>query len=484
MNVNPHLHHLQQQYLQQANNQSGQSPQLPQMLMQQQQQLQQQRQQLLNQHLQQQQQQQLLQGGASTNPLLAALNGNQNPSMGTPGSGNVNVNQKVNPLLQMQLQQLQQQQQQQQQPQRMFSNQQHIQQQPQQQPQLSQGQAQQPQQVPIIKDVWNFNLEYEFNNLRNFIDDKTSKVFISIHQEIPGIVARPLGTFKLSADYHFQCLRSNLDILNLIQLSLCAVKMQDDKISNLVIWQFNFAYDLTQEMFNEEHLFMLSQTSQINFSMHMSQGISHFAFAELMIESGLLLDPSINWLSYHSGYDLGFLVSLLTNDILPHDEKEFFWWCTKYFPNFFDLKHIGNQLLSGGGNGGGKAGGNSNANNDIGGLSNSTSAGAAGDIKKGLTGNNKPSVEYLAEELHLLPISPLIRQYFASTSAGQFAGHQHQQMTSTLHAYLLMECFKELFRQLGGDFSVFEKYKGYLFGLGDAIEASQDDKSTTTAKQW
>lgn len=455
MNVNPHLHHLQQQYLQQGS-QSGQSPQLPQMLMQQQHQIQQQRQQLLNQHLQQQLQ------GSSTNPLLAALNGGQNPSMAAPGN-----NQKVNPLLQLQMQQLQQQQQ----PQRMFNNQQHM------QPQLSQGQ--QPQQVPIIKDVWNFNLEYEFNNLRTFIDDKTSKVFISIHQEIPGIVARPLGTFKLSADYHFQCLRSNSDILNLIQLSLCAVKMQDDKISNLVIWQFNFAYDLTQEMFNEEHLFMLSQTSQINFAMHMSQGISHFAFAELMIESGLLLDPSINWLSYHSGYDLGFLVSLLTNDILPHDEKEFFWWCTKYFPNFFDLKHIGNQLL----NGNAKTGANSNTNSEIGGLSSSTSAGAAGDIKKGLTGNNKPSVEYLAEELHLLPISPLIRQYFASTTAGQFAGHQHQQMTSTLHAYLLMECFKELFRQLGGDFSVFEKYKGYLFGLGDAT-GTLEDKATTAGKQW
>ncbi|QRG37663.1 hypothetical protein FDK38_002042 [Candidozyma auris] len=467
MNVNPHIHHLQQQYQQQGGAQAGQSPQLSQMSMQHQLQ----RQQLINQHLQQQSQQQSQQqGGTSSNPLLAALNGNQNPNLANPGANTASVlNQKVNPLLQMQMQQ--QVQQQQSQP-RMFPNQQPI---PQQQ-QL--GQA--PQQVPIIKDVWNFNLEYEFNNLRNFIDDNSSKIFISIHQEIPGIVARPLGTFKSSADYHFQCLRSNSDILNLIQLSLCAVKMQNDKISNSVIWQFNFAYDVTQEMFNEEHLYMLTQTSQINFAMHMSQGISHHAFAELMIESGLLLDQSINWLSYHSGYDLGFLISLLTNDVLPQDEKEFFWWCTKYFPNFFDLKHIGNQLLSGGG----KGGGNSNANNDIGGLSNSTSSGAAGDIKKGLTGNNKPSVEYLAEELHLLPISPLIRQYFASSSAGQFANHQHQQMTSTLHAYLLMECFKELYRQLGGEFSVFEKYKGYLFGLGDATEAAQESEKGSTTKQW
>lgn len=332
--------------------------------------------------------------------------------------------------------------------------------------------------------------------MRSFINDKTSKIFISIHQEIPGIVSRPVGTFKSSSDYHFQTLRSNSDLLNLIQLSMCAVKVRNNEISGSVIWQFNFQYDLTKEMFNEEHLSMLTQTSQINFASHMSQGIPHFAFAELMIESGLLLDPSINWLSYHSGYDLGFLVSLLTNDILPGDEREFFWWCAKYFPNFYDLKHVGNQLLS---NGPGKpaANGMNSSNNEFGGVlnQNPTNGGGNGDLGKNLTSNNKPSVEYLAEELHLLPISPAIRQYFTSSSMGQFSNHQHQhqQMTSTLHAYLLMECFKELFRQTNFDMSVLEKFRGYLWGLGDAYaqiqsEAGTGSDSTDTAaaltQQW
>lgn len=227
---------------------------------------------------------------------------------------------------------------------------------------------------------------------------------------------------------------------------------------------------------------MLTQTSQINFASHMSQGIPHFAFAELMIESGLLLDPSINWLSYHSGYDLGFLVSLLTNDILPVDEREFFWWCAKYFPNFYDLKHVGNQLLS---NGPGKAAANgmNSSNNEFGGVLNQNpiNGGGNGDLGKNLTSNNKPSVEYLAEELHLLPISPAIRQYFTSSSMGQFSNHQHQhqQMTSTLHAYLLMECFKELFRQTNFDMSVLEKFRGYLWGLGDAYAQIQSESGTS-----
>ncbi|SGZ58452.1 CIC11C00000004614 [Sungouiella intermedia] len=508
MNVNPHLQYLlQQQQQQQAGNpQGGQSLQASQLQQQQQQQrhLQQQRQQLLSQHLQQNQPQQPQQPhGQTTNPLLAALNGGingqNNSGLGTPGNGsaNLNFNQNVNPLLQLQLQQLQQQQQQQPVPQ------QSVPQQPQQQPVpqqrifLNQNIQQQPhtlqqQQAPLIKEVWNFNLEHEFNSMRSFINDKTANIFISIHQEIPGIVARPVGTFKSSADYHFQTLRSNSDLLNLIQLSMCAVKVRNNEISGSVIWQFNFLYDLTKEMFNEEHLSMLTQTSQINFASHMSQGIPHFAFAELMIESGLLLDPSINWLSYHSGYDLGFLISLLTNNILPGDEREFFWWCSKYFPNFYDLKHVGNQLLS---NGTGKVstnGLNSN-NNEFGGVLNANSANGPGsDLGKNLTSNNKPSVEYLAEELHLLPISPAIRQYFTSSSLGQFSNHQHQQMTSTLHAYLLMECFKELFRQTNFDLTVLEKFKGYLWGLGDAYvqiqeSGSASDKQDTaapSAQQW
>lgn len=510
MNVNPHLQYLQQQHNQDLQPSQGQVLQL----MQQQRQMRQhmlqqnqnQGQNQQNQNQQGQNQQGLGQGlampgqnvaGLSLNPLLSVLNGG-NAQNGNNSNGTSGFNQNVNPLLQMQLQQLQQQQQQQQQSQQSQQQQQQQQQQAQQQQQPQRPQQQQrfsnpalhqqipaqalphpmhlqlptQQKVPIIKEVWNYNVEFEFNALRNFINDKTAKVYISIHQEIPGIVARPVGTFKTSSDYHFQTLRSNSDLLNIIQLSLCAVKVTNSEISNSVIWQFNFLYDVTKEMYNEEHLSMLALTSQINFASHMSQGIPHFAFAELMMDSGLLLDSSINWLSYHSGYDLGFFISLLTNDLLPSDEVDFSWWVEKYFPSFYDLKHIGTQLLSGGSGGKVNAAAlsNSSGNND----NNAIASGQGPDgtngnnnNNKAAPGSNKPSVEYLAEELHLLPISPVIRQYFTSTPGGPFNGQsQPQQMTSTLHAYLLMECFKELLRQTNFDLEVFEKFKGYIWGLG------------------
>ncbi|CAH6723745.1 poly(A) ribonuclease Pop2p [[Candida] jaroonii] len=299
-----------------------------------------------------------------------------------------------------------------------------------------------PPQVPIVREVWNHNLEHEFTLLRNFTNDKTTKVYVSTHQEIPGIVARPVGTFKSSSDYHFQTLRSNADLLNLIQLSLCVIKINNNnEISNSIIWQFNFHFDIHNEMYNEEHLSLLSQSSQINFNSSLTDGIQHFQFSELIIESGLLLDETINWISYHGGYDSGFFLSLLMNDNLPYSEEEFQWYIKKYFPNFLDLKFIGNTLLN-----------KSNEEKPA----------------------NKPSIEYLAEELHLLPISPMIRQFFTSNSNNQL---NSQQMTSTLHAYLIMECFKELYRQSGYDNKLFDNFKGLIWGLSGNAPSTPPTKA-------
>ena len=69
---------------------------------------------------------------------------------------------------------------------------------------------------------------------------------------------------------------------------------------------------------------------------------------------------------------------------------------------------------------------------------------------------NKPSIEYLAEELHLLPISPAIRQHFTNST------FHSQQLTSTLHAYLSMECFKELLRR--SNMTLLSRFKGTIWG--------------------
>ena len=59
-----------------------------------------------------------------------------------------------------------------------------------------------------------------------------------------------------------------------------------------------------------------------------------------MMMSGLVLLDNVRWLSFHSGYDFGYLLGLLTNDNLPKTESEFFETLKTYFPNVYDVKYL------------------------------------------------------------------------------------------------------------------------------------------------
>lgn len=47
---------------------------------------------------------------------------------------------------------------------------------------------------------------------------------------------------------------------------------------------------------------------------------------------------NINWLSFHSGYDFGYLLKLLTDQNLPQEENDFFDSLRLYFPTVYDVK--------------------------------------------------------------------------------------------------------------------------------------------------
>ena len=47
-------------------------------------------------------------------------------------------------------------------------------------------------------------------------------------------------------------------------------------------------------------------------------------FAELLISSGCVLNDEVTWISFHSGYDFGYLMKILTCKRLALDEDDFF----------------------------------------------------------------------------------------------------------------------------------------------------------------
>lgn len=245
----------------------------------------------------------------------------------------------LNPLLHQQLQQQQLHQQPQQLSQQLL--QQQLQQQQQQQqipPQLHPQQIQLPQQqsqVTTIKEVWNDNFHQEFQIIRQLIGQFN---YVSFSTEFPGILARPIGVFTSTNDYHYQTLRTNTDLLNLIQFGISLSDAKGEKPDNIhSTWQFNFKFDLNSRMISNDAFEALIKTG-IDFHKHQLLGIDQFEFAEMLTSSGLILLPNVHWTSFHAGYDFGFLISMLTNNLMPSKEEDFVHKLQLFFPNLYDLK--------------------------------------------------------------------------------------------------------------------------------------------------
>ncbi|XP_043516790.1 CCR4-NOT transcription complex subunit 7 isoform X1 [Frieseomelitta varia] len=188
-----------------------------------------------------------------------------------------------------------------------------------------------------IRDVWGHNLEEEFRTIRQVVQQYQ---YIAMDTEFPGVVARPIGEFRTSADYQYQLLRCNVDLLRIIQLGLTFLDESGNTPGgSYTTWQFNFKFNLQEDMYAQDSIDML-QNSGIQFKKHEEEGIDPLDFAELLMTSGIVLVDDIKWLSFHSGYDFGYLLKLLTDQNLPQEESEFFELLRIYFPTIYDVKYL------------------------------------------------------------------------------------------------------------------------------------------------
>ncbi|GAB0092046.1 CCR4-NOT transcription complex subunit 7 [Sergentomyia squamirostris] len=187
-----------------------------------------------------------------------------------------------------------------------------------------------------IRDVWRHNLEDEFRTIRQVVQKYH---YVAMDTEFPGVVARPLGEFRSSADYQYQLLRCNVDILRIIQLGLTFMDDEGKTPPGFTTWQFNFKFNLSEDMYAQDSIDLL-QNSGIQFKKHEEDGIDPLEFAELLMTSGIVLMDNIKWLSFHSGYDFGYLLKLLTDQMLPVEEAEFFELLRLYFPTIYDVKYL------------------------------------------------------------------------------------------------------------------------------------------------
>ncbi|RZC61976.1 hypothetical protein C5167_023740, partial [Papaver somniferum] len=192
-----------------------------------------------------------------------------------------------------------------------------------------------------IREVWCDNLEEEFNLIREIVDEYP---YVAMDTEFPGIVLRPIGNFKNSSEFHYQTLKANVDMLKLIQLGLTF----SDEDGNLptcgtdkcCVWQFNFReFSVSDDVFANDSIELLRE-SGIDFKKNNENGIDAHLFGELLMSSGIVLNDNVHWVTFHSGYDFGYLLKLLTRKTLPDTQVGFFNLIKTFFPTVYDIKHL------------------------------------------------------------------------------------------------------------------------------------------------
>lgn len=187
-----------------------------------------------------------------------------------------------------------------------------------------------------IINVWRDNVDKEFARIRNIVADYP---FVAMDTEFPGTVCRPIGNFNY-AEFNYATLKANVDMLKLIQVGLTFSDAAGNIAAGGCVWQFNLCdFDPTSDFFIKDSIDLLTK-SGINFERNRSEGIEARRFGELLMGSGVVLQDGVRWVTFHSSYDFGYLLKLLTGRNLPDTQEEFFVLVKVFFPILYDIKHL------------------------------------------------------------------------------------------------------------------------------------------------
>nr|GEW20383.1 probable CCR4-associated factor 1 homolog 7 [Tanacetum cinerariifolium] len=166
----------------------------------------------------------------------------------------------------------------------------------------------------VFREVWSDNLEQEFALIWEIVDKYTN---VAMDIEFPGVVVKHIPELRNNTDYTYLNMRTNVDLCKLVQLGLT---FSDE---------------------NGNHLTCGSEKqSEIDFEKNRGMSVESENFGELLMSSRVVLNEDIYWVTFHGGYDFGYLIKLLTGKNLPKSQEEFFELMKVFFPIVYDIKHM------------------------------------------------------------------------------------------------------------------------------------------------
>ncbi|KAJ8902521.1 hypothetical protein NDN08_006924 [Rhodosorus marinus] len=187
-----------------------------------------------------------------------------------------------------------------------------------------------------IREVWAENLNEEMAKIALILENYN---YVAMDTEFPGVLARPIGTFKSKSEYNYRTLGLNVDMLKIIQLGLAFSDSEGNSPKECACWQFNFEFNLLEDMYAQDTIDLLTD-SGLRFQEHERRGIKVEDFGALLMESGLVLCEDVHWISFSSFYYFGYLLKILTCSELPKSQDEFLDLLGTFFPNLLDMKYL------------------------------------------------------------------------------------------------------------------------------------------------
>lgn len=181
---------------------------------------------------------------------------------------------------------------------------------------------------PEIVEVWEHNFEDEMAKIHELIDKYN---YVAMDTEFPGVYVQ--GDHITG----YTLIKSNVDILKLIQVGVTLADEHGNCPSPVSTWQFNLRFDLASDYHAPDSIAMLKEAG-INFEELAEKGIDPFHFADEMMSSGMVLNEDIHWITFHGAFDFAYFIKVLSNNKLPSTLEKFKSLLKIYFPSVVDIK--------------------------------------------------------------------------------------------------------------------------------------------------